>query len=170
MLQKGGTPFRFTLLIEDDAADSYPDEYAAALRKAFRAIGVEMAIEALDRRTLQSRIFLERDFDAYLWWNGYNFDPDPGFYWHSKSSVNNYDNPELDRLIDQSATAPRLELRKQFLDGIATRIARDAAFIPLYYFTRYVAARNTLKFPPASAADFSNSGVAYDVHTIERTR
>ena len=170
VLQKDGIPFRFTLLIEADAAEVDTDVLAAGLQQAFRAIGVDMLIERLDKRSLERQIFLGREFDAFLWWNGYNFDPDPGLYWHSKTSVNNYDNPEIDRLIDQAASASRPEVRRQLLDAIATKIAKDAAFIPLYYFSRYVAIRAGLKVPPASAADFANSGVVYDVQTIERIR
>ncbi len=170
VLQKDGIPFRFTLLIEADAAEVDTDVLAAGLQQAFRAIGVDMLIERLDKRSLERQIFLGREFDAFLWWNGYNFDPDPGLYWHSKTSVNNYDDAEIDRLIEQAATASRPEVRRQLLDAIAMKIAKDVAFIPLYYFSRYVAVRTTLKLPPASAADFANSGVVYDAHTIERIR
>lgn len=170
ILQRDGIPFRFTVLIEDGATDANPVAYALALRQAFRAIGVEMAIEQLDKRQLRNQVFAEKDFEAYLWWNGYNVNPDPRFYWHSKTAVNNYAQPELDRLIERAASASRPADRKRSLDAIATKIANDAAFIPLYYFSRYIAARDTWKFPLPSTADFSFTGVVYDAHTIEKVR
>jgi peptide/nickel transport system substrate-binding protein len=170
VIQKDGTPFRFTVLIEENPTDADSEALAAGLILAFRGIGVDMRVERLDKRSLERTVFLGREFDAYLWYNGYNFDPDPGFYWHSRNSANNYDDPGLDRLIDQANAAVRLDVRKQLLDTIAMKIAKEAAFIPLYYFTRYVAARDTVTFPSPSGADFSNMGVLYDVHTIEKTR
>ncbi len=170
VIRKDGTPFRFTLLIEENATDADPEALAAGLQQAFRAIGVDMRMERLDKRSLERAVFLGREFDAYLWYNGYNIDPDPAFYWHSRNSVNNYDDRELDRLIEQANAAARPDARKQVLDTIAVKLAREAAFIPLYYFTRYVAARDTVKFPSPSGADFSNMGIVYDVQTIEKTR
>ncbi|MGH2404176.1 MAG: hypothetical protein ACRDGN_06875, partial [bacterium] len=88
----------------------------------------------------------------------------------SRSAVSNYEHPELDRLIERAASASHPADSKRSLDAIATKIANDAAFIPLYYFNRHVAARDTWKFPLPSAADFSFTGVVYDVHTIEKAR
>ncbi|MGH8245771.1 MAG: ABC transporter substrate-binding protein, partial [Gammaproteobacteria bacterium] len=169
-LHKDGIPFQFSVLIDVGAADANPEAYALALRQAFRAIGVDMKIERLDKGGLRRQLFAEGDFEAYLSWNGYNFNPDPRFYWHSKSAINNYGNPELDQLIERAASASRPEGRKLSLDAIAVKIAKDAAFIPLYYFSRYIAARNSWKFPPPSAADFSFTGVVYDVQAIEKAR
>ncbi|MBI3998741.1 MAG: peptide ABC transporter substrate-binding protein, partial [Armatimonadetes bacterium] len=170
ILRKDGKPFRFTVLIQSDATDSNPDAVAAALRQAFRDLGVAMEVERLEKRELGRRLFREPEYEAYLWWNGYPFDPDPRFYWHSASAINNYAHPALDKLIEQAASASRPEVRKRLLDTIAEKIAKDAAFIPLYYLNRYVVTRSALKFPQPSAADFSNSGVLYDVHTIQKTR
>ncbi|MGH2404678.1 MAG: ABC transporter substrate-binding protein, partial [bacterium] len=170
VLQRDGTPLTFTILFEAGATDANPEPYALALRQAFRAIRVDVRIEALAKGTLRRRTFADGDYDAYLSWNGYSFNPDPRFYWHSKSAINNYANAELDQLIERAEAASRSEDRKRFLDAIAVKTARDAAFIPLYYFSRYVAARNGSKFPPPSAADFSFTGVVYDTHTIEKAR
>ncbi|MGH2374529.1 MAG: ABC transporter substrate-binding protein, partial [bacterium] len=170
VLQKDGALFSFTILFEAGATDADPEPYALALRQAFRAIGADVRIEALTKGTLRTRTFADGDYEAYLGWNGYNFNPDPRFLWHSKSAINNYGNPELDQLIEQAASASRPEGRKRSLDAIAVKIAKDAAFIPLYNFSRYVAARNSWKFPPPSAADFSFTGVAYDVQAIEKAR
>lgn len=169
-LQRDGATFRFTILFEAGATDANPEPYALALRQAFRAIGADVRLELLAKGTLRRRTFADGDYDAFLSWNGYNFNPDPRFFWHSKSAINNYGNPELDQLIEQAASASRPEERKRFLDAIAVKIARDAAFIPLYYFGRHVAARNGVKFPPPSAADFGFTGVVYDVYMIEKAR
>jgi peptide/nickel transport system substrate-binding protein len=168
ILVKDGRPFRFTLLIQSGATDSDPESFAVALRQELRAIGVDVQIQRLDRPTLEKRLFEEKQFDAYLWWNGYSFEPDPAFYWHSATAINNYAHPELDLLIDQAATTVNRDARKRFLDAIATKVARDVAFIPLYYFSGFMATKNAMKFPPPSAADFNNSGVLYDVHLIEK--
>jgi peptide/nickel transport system substrate-binding protein len=170
IMQRDGRPLRFTVLIQSGATDSDPESYAVAMRQEFRAIGVDMEIQRLDRPTLEKRLFEDKQFDAYLWWNGYSFEPDPAFYWHSASAINNYAHPELDLLIDQAASTSNREARKRFLDAIATKVARDAAFIPLYHFSGFMATRPTIKFPAPSAADFNNSAVLYDVHMIEKTR
>lgn len=169
-LQRDGILFSFTILFEGGATDANPEPYAVALRQAFRAIGADVRIEQLGKGVLRRRTFSEGNYEAYLSWNGYNFHPDPRFYWHSKSAINNYGNAALDQLIEQAASAPRMEDRKRLLDAIAVKIAKDAAFIPLYYFGRHIAASSKLKLPPPSAADFSFTGVVYDVQTIEKAR
>ncbi|MGQ0569991.1 MAG: ABC transporter substrate-binding protein [Armatimonadota bacterium] len=170
IVQKDGRPFKFTVLIQSGATDSDPESYAVALRQEFRAIGVNMEIQRLDRPTLEKRLFEDKQFEAYLWWNGYSFEPDPAFYWHSASAINNYAHPELDLLIDQAASVTNRDARKRFLDAIAMKIARDAAFIPLYHFSGFMATKTSIKFPASSAADFNNSAVLYEVHTIEKGR
>jgi peptide/nickel transport system substrate-binding protein len=170
MAQKDGKPLKFTVLIQSGATDSDPESYAVVMKQEFRAIGVDMDIQRLDRPTLEKRLFEDKEFDAYLWWNGYSFEPDPAYYWHSSSSINNYANPELDLLIDQAASTTNRDARKRFLDAISTKVARDVAFIPLYYFSGFMATKTNIKFPPPSAADFNNSAVLYDVQTIEKTR
>ena len=168
IVQKDGKPLSFTVLIQSGATDSDPESYAVALRQEFRAIGVDMQIQRLDRPTLEKRLFEAKEYEAYLWWNGYGFEPDPAFYWHSASAINNYAHPELDLLIDQAASTTNRDARKRFLDAIAMKVARDVAFIPLYFFSGFMATKTTIKFPAPSAADFNNSAVLYDVHTIEK--
>jgi peptide/nickel transport system substrate-binding protein len=170
IMQKDGRPLKFTVLIQSGATDSDPETYAVAMKQEFKAIGVDMDIQRLDRPTLEKRLFEEKNYEAYIWWNGYSFEPDPAFYWHSASAINNYTHPELDLLIDQAASTSSRDARKRFLDAISMKVARDVAFIPLYYYSGFYATRPNIKFPPPSAADFNNSAVLYDVHTIEKTR
>ncbi len=173
VLQKDGKPFRFTVIIQSPASDSDPESFAVAFRDALKAVGIDMEIQRLDRPTLEKRLFEERNFEAYLWWNGSNYEPEPRFYWHSKDAWGNRtlaDGTVVDRFIEQYEAAVTQAARKRALDQLVFKLARDADFIPLYYNYGFMAARSNIRFPRPSAADFNNTGVLYDVHTIEKTR
>jgi peptide/nickel transport system substrate-binding protein len=173
ILQRDGKPFTFTVTIQTPVTDSDPETFAVALREAWRAIGVDMQIQRIDRPSLEKRLFDDRTFDAYLWWNGYNYEPEPRFLWHSKDPWGIHDyagSPEVDRLIDQYEHGTTFEARKKALDQIAIKLAKEVPFIPLYFNYGFVAAKGNIKFPIPSAADWNNTGVLYDVQTIEKTQ
>ncbi len=166
-LTRDGRRFEFTLLVQSPATDSDPEAFAAVLQQAWKAIGVDMKIQRLDRATLESRLFVDRDFDAYIWWDGYNFEPDPSMFWHSATNINGFASAEIDALIEEANANADQAVRKAALDQLAVKVADEVLFIPLYYYRGFSAVKAYVKGVPApSAADFNNSGILYEVHKL----
>lgn len=172
ILTKDGKKLEFQLAIQAKATDADPMPYAVAIQNALSDIGVKVDILQLDRSSLQPRLLDQKNFDAYLWWDGYSFVPDVSAFWTTSSSnPSGYANPQLDKLINVANTTPDQTLRKQTLDKIAEQIANDVPIIPIYYYRGYVAIHDYVKgIPTPSGADPNNTGIFYKVWDLSIQR
>lgn len=167
ILSKDGKQAKFTILIQAGATDADPMSFALAIQQALKNVGIAVEIQQLDRGTLQPRLFNDKDFDAYIWWDGYAFEPDLSAFWTVASCPNGYVTPELEGMVLKANTAVDQKDRKAQLDAIADRIAEDVPFIPLYFYRGYVAIHDYVEnLPPPSAADPNNTAILYDVEKL----
>ncbi len=109
ILDKDGTPFRFTLLIR--AGNLFYDRLATIIKEDFRQAGIDAHIESLEWGTFLQRVkSKEHDFDAAALGWSMGFDSDQYPIWHSSEQTGNnfvgYANPEVDKLL--------VEARKTF--------------------------------------------------------
>jgi peptide/nickel transport system substrate-binding protein len=102
-LDRDGAPFEITLLVQAGAKAS--EAFAQALQEALKAVGVRLAIAALDWATLVERV-RQRDFDAvYKAWV-MPVESDPEQIWHSRwakpggGNDSGLRDAEVDRLIE----------------------------------------------------------------------
>ena len=162
---KDGKKLAFELSIQAQATDSDPMPFAVAIQDALSKVGIKMTILQLDRSSLQPKLLEDKDFDAYLWWDGYSFVPDVSAFWTTSSAnPSGYADAALDELVTTANTTPDQDARKQALDQIAERIAEDVPIIPLYYYRGYVGIHDYVKnVPTPSGADPNNTGIYYKV-------
>ncbi|MFV2101009.1 ABC transporter substrate-binding protein [Micromonospora sp. LOL_024] len=117
--------------------NEYPETVTAAQVIASQLEGVGITVEI---RTLDFAQWLDQqsagNFDSFmLGWLG-NIDPDEFYYaqHHSGGTFNfhKYNNPAVDRLLDQARTEVDQTARKQQYDQVAKQIVDDASYIYLY--------------------------------------
>src|SRR5881628_653692 len=133
---KDGRPLAFRLLLPTTSA--IRRQYARLLQEQFRTAGVDVQLDEVDFSLFNERARAGR-FDAII--NTWNTDPTPssGFpqTWtpagFGRSNYGRYDNPEVDRLVDQAvaSAANRDQARRAWRAAVET-LNRDAPGIFLF--------------------------------------
>src|SRR5437870_4819537 len=133
---KDGRPLAFRLLLPTTSA--VRRQYARLLQEQFRIAGVDVQLDEVDFSLYNERARAGR-FDALL--NVWNTDPTPssGFPQTStpaglgRPNYRRYDNPEVDRLVDQAvaSAANRDQARRAWRAAVET-LNRDAPGIFLF--------------------------------------
>ena len=133
---KDGRPLAFRLLVPTTSA--VRRQYARLLQEQFRTAGVDVQLDEVDFSLFNERARAGR-FDALI--NVWNTDPTPssGFpqTWTGagigRSNYGRYDNPAVDRLVDQAVTsaASRDQARRAWRGAIET-LNQDAPGIFLF--------------------------------------
>lgn len=126
--------FKFTLLNANKDSEKYWILYQGDLAKA----GIQMDIQLVEWNTFITKLD-EATFDAVaLGWSGGSVDLDPKQIWHSASAVKGgsnfigYQNPEVDRLIDQAREELDKSKRIPLLRQVYRKIADDVPYVFLF--------------------------------------
>ncbi|WP_188193160.1 ABC transporter substrate-binding protein [Nonomuraea sp. SYSU D8015] len=132
---KDGTPARFTLMYP--AGDSLRKELALAVASDAKQIGIDVRLAGLDWDAIDQRM----SQDALIMGWGTPFDPDYTNYelFHSSYAgqgyfnPGRYDNPEVDRLLEEGRRTADPAARKKAYDEVQRRISDDAVWLYLVY-------------------------------------
>jgi len=113
---------------------------AQVLQQMWKKVGIETQIDQFEQIQLVRAAGL-RDYQVMLYrWAG-GADPDRNVYqfFHSKGVVNRtaYNNPEMDKLLDDARSTTNAEARLEMYHKINNILARDLPYITLNYFTNY---------------------------------
>jgi len=113
-------------------------ETALLLKKQWEALGINIEIEFIEERS----VFLEekirpRDYEAVLFGNALEINPDPFPFWHSSQTrdpglnLSGYENKEADKLLEEARQTLDQEERKNLLVKFQEIIIKDvpAAFL-----------------------------------------
>ena len=114
-----------------------------AIQQMWKKVGIETEIDQYEQVQLVRAAGL-KDYQVMLYrWAG-GADPDRNVYqfFHSKGVVNRtaYNNPEMDKLLDEARTTTDTEARLALYHKINNILARDLPYITLNYFTNYALA------------------------------
>ena len=129
----------------------YGDDYrrtAEYLKQSLKRVGIEVNIRSQDTAAFTKRVYGDRDFDTAITWNASFPDPQIGLtrmYWSGWIGKNipwtnssGYNNPEVDRLIEQAqgaaTQAERIALFKKFQQITQTELP-TLPLIELHFFT-----------------------------------
>ena len=131
VLDKGGKPFKFDMLINSGSATALP--FAVPLQQELKKLGVQMNIVTVDPAAFLQR-FLAGNFDAtYLAWD-LDPDPDPFPLFHSSQfpptgqNTVFYSNPEVDRLIMAERTQIDINKRIPIFRQLHAILAEDQPY------------------------------------------
>jgi peptide/nickel transport system substrate-binding protein len=116
---------------------------AQVLQQMWKKVGIETEIDQFEQLQLIRAAGL-KDYQVMLYrWAG-GADPDRNVYqfFHSKGVVNRtaYNNPEMDKLLDDARSTTNTEARLEMYHKINNILARDLPYILLNYFTNYALA------------------------------
>jgi peptide/nickel transport system substrate-binding protein len=160
-----GQPLRFSLLVT-----SPPTPLTDLVVNALRAVGVEVAPEALDTPAFNRRVTSGGSEMSIITFGGMNTDHAADYlrqiYSSKTQSVQHaqgYVNPELDRLADEQLTAIDESRRKDIVGRMQRIIADDLPLLPLVY-PRSFSVFNKRKFDDWY---YTEGGVASTVPSIE---
>ncbi|NJD62783.1 MAG: peptide-binding protein [Deltaproteobacteria bacterium] len=135
-LEKGGQPFRFTVLT--NAGNESRSKTAAILQQHLAAVGIRMEIRTVEWAAFINEFIDKRKFDAVIL--GWSITPDPDQYdiWSSKKTgpkeLNfvGYSNPEVDRLLEEGRRTFDIEKRKKAYFRIQEILAEELPYVFLY--------------------------------------
>jgi peptide/nickel transport system substrate-binding protein len=128
-----------------------PDDNAQAtfLQGAYRAIGIDVKVDPQELAAARQTIRVDKNYDLATMWFSYA-DPDvlrTIFYSKNKDAFNRaqYDNPEVDKMLEDAAASSDPEVRKDLYSKIQMKVLDDAVVVPLVDSITYNAKRKKLK-------------------------
>lgn len=160
----GGIRFHLTL---KTSTDQHSRLIGAVLQQQWRQVGVALQLQSLEFGTFYADI-TAGSFQIYtLRWIGANNDPDIFHYVFDSRSLppaganrGRYENPELDRLLEEARVDPDPRKRKQLYFQVQKIVARDEPYLTLWYLDNVAAYRSRLAnvhLSPAGGFGFLDS-------------
>ena len=104
---KGGVPFSFTLMVNEENTDRL--KVAKEMQKMYAEVGIEMKIDAVDKETYLDRL-VSKQFDAFLGGWQLSYALDLSFAFRSSNILGgenyiSYQDPKMDELLQQAFLA-----------------------------------------------------------------
>lgn len=136
ILDKDGKPFEFTILTNQ--GNQLRERSATIVQRDLRKVGIRVKIRTVEWAAFLKNFINKRNFEACLLGWSIGIDPSQIDIWNSKkigpSELNfvTYQNPEVDKLLDQGAAVYDPEKRKVFYDKFQEIIAEDQPYTFLY--------------------------------------
>lgn len=136
-LEKDGKIFEFTLITNQ--GNKMRSLSAEIIQQQLKKFGIKMNIRIIEWSTFIKNFVDKHNFDAIIL--GWNLTPDPDAYsiWHSSQKKEgqynfvSYENPEVDRLLEEGRKTFNLNKRKMIYRRIHRLIHDDIPYIFLYY-------------------------------------
>ncbi|MGB9847899.1 MAG: ABC transporter substrate-binding protein [Minisyncoccia bacterium] len=137
VLNKGEnpTPLKFTLTVP---SANFLIETASLLKKQWREIGADVTIQIVNPQELQENYLMTRLYDALIYGNIINQDPDLFPFWHSSQkfypglNLALYENQVVDKLLEEVRMNASSEAKSKDLTKIYSLILSDAPAVFLY--------------------------------------
>ena len=127
------TDFKIEILVATDIWT----KYLTVLKEDAKQVGVQINLKQVEWNTF-SKLIREGKFDAIaMAWGGGGIEWDPKQIWHSTSNKGgsnyiNYNNPTVDKLIDEARTTWDRKKRADKLKKVNDLIAEDVPYIFLF--------------------------------------
>jgi len=117
---------------------------AEILKEQWQAVGAQVEIKIVDSATIQQDYIRPRNYDALLFGEVLDSDPDPFAFWHSSQKQDPgfnlclYDNPKADKLLVEARQTidakKRKELYEQFDKLLETDLPAIFLYNPIYLY------------------------------------
>lgn len=136
ILDKDGTKFAFTLLTNQ--GNEQRAKCAQIIQQNLKQIGIEVKINIVEWQAFLHNFIDQRRFEAIILGWALSRDPDLFDIWHSsKTSPQefnfiSYENPEVDRLIEDGVKTFDIEARKRIYHKIHAILAEEQPYTFLY--------------------------------------
>lgn len=142
---KDGRPFRFTLIT--NTGNQRRADVSQILQRMWRNIGVDLRLQSYELGTFQSKMIIERDYEAALGSWGVELSPNLSAMWDPEAAFNitDYRNPEVTRLLQEAERQPTEQLANPLWVAAAERIVQDQPYTWLYYYDNVTGRRDRLR-------------------------
>ena len=137
ILEKDGRPFSFLLIYNSN--NDQRKSVAELVQEQLRKLGIRMEILAYEFTVFLDKVDKNRDYDACVLGWSVGLDPDPYQIWHSSQRQKgkgfnfvDYNNPRVDRLIEEARTEFDQDKQRVFLWEIQKIIYDDQPYTFLY--------------------------------------
>ncbi|MBI5197978.1 MAG: peptide-binding protein [Nitrospirae bacterium] len=137
ILDKDGTPFRFTLLTNQGNEERA--KTAEILQQNLSKVGIKVEIKVVEWQALLHEFIDKRKFEAIIMGWALGRDPDAYDIWHSSKTKEgefnfvSYSNPRVDELLIKGRQTCNQEERQAIYHEIHRLIAEDQPYTFLYY-------------------------------------
>jgi peptide/nickel transport system substrate-binding protein len=136
VLKKDGKPFEFTIITNQ--GNELRKNAATIIQSDLKKVGIKVKIRVIEWAAFLKNFINKRNFEACLL--GWTMSPDPNQIdiWNSKKTAETelnfvtYQNPEVDRLLDEGAATYDANERKKYYDKFQEIIAEDQPYTFLY--------------------------------------
>jgi peptide/nickel transport system substrate-binding protein len=131
--EKGGEKLEFTLVSTDSTDTARTAQLLSAM---WKDIGVNVKIETTD--DIQENNIKPRSYEAILFGEILNYDPDPFSFWHSSQKKDPglnlalYDNPDADKILEDARKETDPAVRAQKYQQFQNLVIEDEPAIFLY--------------------------------------
>ena len=139
--EKGDIKIEFTLITHEQPEFS---KTAELIRQMWKEVGANVQIKTVRTNELRENYIKPREYEAVLFAEILNYDPDPFAFWHSSQkkesglNLSLYDNMEADKLLEEARQETdnnaRAEKYKKFQGLIAEDIPAIFLFSPNYLY------------------------------------
>lgn len=125
--QKDGIPMKFEMIT--NVGNKTREDTIVVMKEQWRQIGVDLTTKPI-QFTEYLKTAQTRDFDTYMGGISAGLDPDDSLFYHSRligKSLNRmgYNNPEVDKLIDDAVATPDRAKRKDMYAKIQDILSED---------------------------------------------
>lgn len=139
--EKGDVKIEFTLIAHEQPEFS---KTAELISQMWKEIGANVQIKTVQTNELRESFIKPREYEAILFAEILNYDPDPFAFWHSSQkkesgmNLSLYDNVEVDKLLEEARQETdnniRAEKYKKFQELVAEDIPAIFLFSPNYLY------------------------------------
>ena len=136
ILDKDGKPFEFTIITNH--GNDIRKNAATIIQRDLKKVGVEVKIRVIEWAAFLKNFINKRNFEACLLGWGIGVDPNQIDIWNSKKTGENelnfinFQNQEVDRLLDLGASTYDKEERKKYYDKFQEIIAEEQPYTFLF--------------------------------------
>lgn len=136
VLTKDGKPFEFTIITNQ--GNDLRKNAATIIQSDLKKVGINVQIRVIEWAAFLKNFINKRNFEACLLGWSIGIDPNQIDIWNSKKTGErelnfiNYQNPEVDELLEQGASVYEPEERKKYYDKFQEIIAEDQPYTFLY--------------------------------------
>jgi ABC-type dipeptide transport system, periplasmic component len=129
------TPLKFTLITP---SSNFLIETASLLKKYWKEIGADVEIKVVDAKELQENYLTTRLYDALIYGNIINLNPDLFPFWHSSQkfypglNLALYENSAVDKLLENIRLSADKNNNERDLAKVYSLIVSDAPAVFLY--------------------------------------
>jgi peptide/nickel transport system substrate-binding protein len=133
--EKDDVKLEFTIITTD-----WPEmaETSTILKNAWKEVGANVEFKNLDVNDIQNNYIRSRSYEAILFGEILNYDPDPFAFWHSSQkkdpglNFSLYDNSEVDKLLEEARQETNRDIRTEKYQKFQEIVVEEVPAIFLY--------------------------------------